>query len=408
MPVYEYTALDGRGKQVKGSIDAESIRAARQRLRQQNIFPTDIKEGHEAVQAKSKDVLRYLQSDRVPAKDLAVATRQLATLVEAGLPLVSALNALADQIDSPALKRITVSIREEVEEGISVAKALGKYPKVFPRLYINLVASGEASGNLEAVLANLADYLDAQLELQRKVASALLYPALMMVICSLVVFGLITVVVPKIVDIFRKQGAELPLPTKIMIFISDICSNYWWLILAFAALAIWGFRNYAKTPHGRARLDMLALRLPIYGRIYTKIATARVAKTLGTLLGSGVDLLIGLDITKNILSNVHLEAALENAKDGVREGRSLAAEISKSGLFPPMLSHMVAVGEKSGQLEHMLSKAGESYEAEVNATLAGLTSLLEPLLMIIVGTIVLAIIISVLLPMADLITVLQK
>lgn len=408
MPVYEYIALDNRGKQAKGTIDADSIRTARQKLRAQNIFPTEIKEGHEVTKAQSRDVMRFFVSDRVSGKDLSVATRQLATLVGAGLPLVSALNALSDQTESASLKRMLVSVREEVEEGISLAKSLSRYPKVFPRLYINLVASGEASGNLDTVLLNLSEYLEAQLELRRKVVSALVYPALMLVICSLVVFGLITVVVPKIVDIFRKQGAALPLPTKIMIGISDICVNYWWLMIAVVVTAVWGFRRYSNSSEGKSRIDAAMLKMPLYGRIYTKIATARVAKTLGTLLGSGVDLLVGLDITKNILSNVHLEQALENAKDGVREGRSLAMEFSKSGLFPPMLSHMVAVGEKSGQLEHMLSKAGEAYESEVDATLASLTSLLEPLLMIVVGSLVLAIIISVLLPMADLITVLQK
>lgn len=407
MPIFEYVAVDANGKERKGTMDAESERGARQRLRSQALFPTSIREGKAASNDKANDIKRYFVSSRVSTKDLAVATRQLSTLVGAGLPLVSALQGLAEQTESITLKGAVVEVREAVEEGSSLAKALAKFPKIFPALYINMIASGEASGTLDAVLDNLADYLEAQLALRREITSALLYPILMLFICTAVVAALFIYVVPRIVEIFKKQGAELPLPTKVMIAISDFLVAYWPLVVVAFIGVVFLARWYYKQPQGRSVVDRWLLRIPIFGPLYLKISTARFAQTLGTLLSSGVGLLAGIDITKNIVGNVHLVAALESARDGVREGKSLARELGRSGYFPSMLSQMIAVGEQSGELEQMLNKAGKAYENEVNATLSGLTSLLEPLMMIGVGGVVLCIVISVLLPMADLIRVVQ-
>lgn len=407
MPIFEYVAVNSEGKERKGTLDAENERSARQKLRSQALFPTSLREGKASAADKSRDIKKYFVSSRVSTKDLAVATRQLATLVGAGLPLVSALQGLAEQTEAVTLKAAVIEVREKVEEGSSLAKALGQFPKIFPSLYINMIASGEASGTLDAVLENLADYLEAQLALRREISSALMYPILMLFICTAVVTALFMFVVPRIVEIFKKQGAELPVPTKIMIAISDFMVSYWYLVFAAIIGLIMLARWYYKQPQGRAVVDRLLLRVPIAGPLYLKISTARFARTLGTLLSSGVGLLTGIDITKNIVANVHLVAALESARDGVREGKSLARELGKSGYFPSMLSQMIAVGEQSGELENMLNKAGKAYENEVNATLSGLTSLLEPLMMIGVGGVVLCIVISVLLPMADLIRVVQ-
>ncbi len=408
MPIFEYTAISSSGKSTKGNIDAENIRAARQRLRGQGIFPTEIKESMAVQRASTRDLKKFLQSDRVGVADLAISTRQLATLTAAGLPLVNALQALSDQTESQVLKRILTDVREKVEEGSALAKALGNFPKTFPRLYINMVASGEASGTLDAVLENLADYLESQLELRRKIMSALLYPALMLIVCVLVVALLLAFVVPKIVEIFQKQGAVLPLPTRVMIILSQLVVNYWYIAVIIAMGAVWACGWYYRQPAGRSQIDRWVLRIPIYGSLFIKICTARIARTLGALLASGVGLLSGIEITRNIISNIHIAKALEEARDGVREGKSLARELNKSGLFPPLLWHMIAVGEKSGQLEHMLSKVGKSYENEVNAALSGLTRLIEPLMMIGVGAVVLAIVISVLMPMTDLMNVVLK
>lgn len=401
MPVYEYAALNATGKKVKGLIDADTLRAARQKLRSQNVFPTEIKESIKAAKSEKQDV-KNIFGNRVSLKDLTVATRLLATLTNAGLPLVAALTSLADQIESPVLKRIVVDIRERVEQGSSLAKALGAYPKVFPRLYVNMVSSGEASGTLDTILDNLSDYYEAQMELRRKISSALFYPILMFGFCTLVVIGLVTFVVPNIVEIFIKQKIELPFPTRAVIFASNTLTGYWWAIIGALVLSVVLVRHYYAQPAGRAWFDAKLLKAPLFGPMYKKVATARVAATLGTLLNGGVELLTALDIVKNIVGNTHMKKAIEDARDGVREGRSLAKELSKSGYFPNLLSQMVAIGEKSGKMETMLAKAGKSFSSEVNAAIAGLTALIEPLMMIVLGGIVFSIVISVLMPMTKL------
>ena len=407
MPVFEYTALNAQGKKTKGLIDSENVRVARQKLRSQSIFPTDIRESAEAARAPSRDLTRFFASNKVALKDLALATRQLATLVGAGLPLVSALQALAEQTESAVMKRIVVDIREKVEGGESLAKSLGAFPKAFPRLYINMVASGEASGTLDTVLSNLADYLESQAALRRKVISSLVYPILMLCVCVAVVIILLVVVIPPIVSIFEKQHAVLPTPTRVMIAISYFIIHYWWLVVAGVAILVSWLRWYYAQPSGRFKFDRVMLKAPIFGPIFVKVTTARVARTLGALLASGVGLLTAIDIARNIISNVHVIKALEDARDGVREGRSLAKELQKSQIFPTMLYHMVAIGEKSGELEDMLQKAGRTYESEVNSILSGLTSLLEPVMLIIVGVVVLVIMLSVFLPMTNMINALQ-
>lgn len=406
MPVFEYVALNTAGKKLKGTLEADSLRTARQRLRSQNIFPTDIKESAEASKDKTKDVKRLLQGDRVSLKELTLATRLLATLMNAGLPLVGALLSLSEQLTHPALKRFVVDIKERVEQGSSLAKALAAYPKVFPRLYVNMVTSGEASGTLDSVLENLADYYEAQLELRRKVSSALTYPALMFSFCIIVVLLLVAFVVPGIVEIFIKQKLTLPLPTQIVIAFSDLVIGYWWLLALMVVGVVVGIKHYYATERGRDNLDRLILRLPIIGGLYRKVATARVASTLATLLNGGVELLGALDIVKNIVGNVHMRRALEETRDGVREGRNLSKELSKSGYFPPLLCQMVGIGEKSGRLETMLNKAGKTFTSEANASISGLTSLLEPFMILFLGLIVFIIVIAVLLPATQLMNML--
>jgi general secretion pathway protein F len=407
MPVFEYSALNSNGKQIKGTIDAENVRIARHRLRVSGIFPTAVKEADQISASTAKDVTSYFRSKRLSLKDLSLATRQLATLLGAGLPLVTALQSLSEQSDLRVLKKIAIDIREDVEEGNSLASALRNFPDSFPKLYVNMVSSGEASGKLDTVLENLADYLESQLELRRKVLSALLYPVLILGICVLVIIALLAFVVPRIVEIFERQGALLPLPTRIMIAISDVVTGYWLPLLLMLGFLLYLLKLYYASIKGREKIDLLLLKLPIYGSIFTRITTARVARTLSALLSSGVGLLASLDIAKNIVTNIHFELALEEANNGVKEGRSLARELSRGGFFPQMLCQMVAVGEKSGELEAMLDRAASAYEKEVDATLNGLTSLLEPAMMIAVGVIVFGIVISVLLPMADMITVVQ-
>ena len=405
MPIFEYTAINEKGKQAKGSIEAENARAARTRLRSQGMLPTTIEESRtrptEQKKRRPQQSLRSSLGERVSAKTLAFSTRQLATLLSAGIPLVEALQSLAEQT-VPTFRRMLVDIKEQVEQGTSFARALGSYPKVFPRLYVNMVASGEASGKLDSVVMSLAEYLEAQLELRRKLISALIYPVIMLSFCSLVVAGLLAFVVPQIVEIFTKQGAKLPVPTRIMIAISDILVFYWYAVaLVLVGLVLGSIRLY-RTEKGRAFVDSLLYRAPLVGGLYTKVLTARITRTLGTLLTSGVGLLESLDMAKNVVGNVHFQRAMADARDGVTEGRSLSRELLRSKLFPPMACQMIDVGERSGRLEEMLSIAGATFEKEASSTIAGLTALIEPLMIIVLGGIVLAIVVSVLLPLTEL------
>ena len=410
MQLFEYTAVNTAGKNIKGTLDADNQRSARAKLKAQGLFATTISEStiKTTTQEKRRDVSNLFKSDRVALADISIATRQLATLATAGLPLVSALGALVDQTEGATLKRIIVTVREKVEEGESLASAISKFPKAFPSLYINMVQAGEASGTLDTVLLNLANYLESQIALRRTIMSALLYPIIMLFVCLAVIIALLVFVVPKIVSIFQKQGLVLPLPTRIVIGASDCVQNYWYVLVGAAFALPTLTRFYYKQEQGRKNIDRWIFKIPIFGKLYTKVCTARVSQTLGALLTSGVGLLEGLDIAKNIVQNVHITKALNEAREGVREGRPLAKELGRSGLFPSMLHHMVAVGEKSGELESMLVKAGRAYEQEVDTTVGALSTILEPLLMIFVGGIVLVIVGAILLPMADLITLMQQ
>ncbi len=405
MPVFQYTAVSSDGRDSKGTIDADNVRAARSRLRAQGLFVSTISE-LATTERESKDILQKFRGVSLSAK--AVATRQLATLISAGFPLVSALQSLADQTEQTTLRRILVEVREKVEEGMSLSKALSLYPKVFPRLYTNMVQSGEASGTLEAVLLNLATYLEKQLQLRREVSAALFYPALMFVFCFLVVLALVTYVVPQITQIFEKEGAALPTPTVILIGISDFIIGYWPLLIALGILTFYLLVRYYNTPKGKEIFDRKVLKVPLFGELYRRVMTARVSMTLSALLGSGVNLLQGLEISRNIVGNIHFQRALDEASIGVREGRSLGKEIAKSGIFPSLLSSMITLGEQSGQLEQMLERAAKNYESEVKAQIDGITSLIEPLMIIVLGGIVFSIVIAILLPIMDMINIVQR
>ncbi|MGI6681002.1 MAG: type II secretion system inner membrane protein GspF [Bdellovibrionota bacterium] len=407
MPIFEYNAISSTtGRKIKGNIDAENIRIARQKLKSQGVYVTDIREGLEKNATTKKGEINFLKN-RVSLKDLSIITSQLTTLIVAGLPLVNALQALAEQTESRNLRRILTDVRESVEEGNAFHKSLANFPKAFPKLYVNMIEAGEASGKLDSTLENLSKYLEEQLALRRQVISSLFYPILMLVFCLLVVVGLLAFVVPSIVEIFEKQGGTLPLPTRIVVGISDIIINYWWVfILAIIGMVV-GFKKYIQTEQGKFNIDLMLIRLPFFGKLYTKVATARVASTIGTLFAGGVPLLTCLDIGKNIVSNVHFRTSLEQARDGVEKGKSLSSELGKSGLFPPLLSHMIAVGEKSGQLEQMLARAAKAYEDEVKNALSAITSIIEPLMIICLGGIVFAIVISILMPMVGIIDLIQ-
>ena len=395
MPIYEYKGLSSSGKQTKGVIEAESMRTARLKLKQKGIFATTIEESEE----KSKSSGIKINRSRVSTSQLAIATRQLATLIGASMPVVEALKALSEQVENTSFRRTLNGVAEQVNEGSTLANAMKQYPRAFPRLYINMVSSGESSGTLDLVLERLADLLEAQALLRRKVMSAMTYPVMMLVLCFGVIVLLLTYVVPQIASIFKDQNMTLPLPTQVIIWLSDVTKDYWyWIIILFGgiyAFIAW----YSKTPRGQKKIDSLLLKLPIIGTMTLKAATSRFSRNLGTMLGSGIEILQALTIAKNIVGNVILEQVIDKAVEGVREGRSLALELKKSGRFPPLLIHMVAIGEQTGAVDKMLLRAAKNYESEIDAFVSGLTSILEPVLIILLAVIVGGIIASVMLPM---------
>jgi general secretion pathway protein F len=403
MPVYEYKGLNKAGKTVKGIEDAESRNALRQVLQGRGIFVTDVYEGSGSRMAsKSGDVDLAKMFERVSLSDIAVLTRQMATLTRAGIPLVEALNALTDQADKEELKRVLSDVRRKVNEGSSLANALKDHPKHFSNLYVNMVRAGESSGNLDTVLDRLTGFLDDQIELRGKIIGAMVYPLLMLVVGAVVLFLIFAFVIPKVTAIFQDQGEALPWITAVLIGISKILGTWWFLILPGIAVVVVGFFRWKKSPAGRPVWDVFVLKVPVVGSLLRMIAISRFAATLGTLLSSGVPLLTALDIVKNILGNTRLVEVIEDARVNIREGESIAQPLKRSGEFPPLVTHMIAVGERSGQLEEMLENVAYSYSRETDLRIQTMTKILEPVMIVILGVAVAVIVFAILLPILQL------
>jgi general secretion pathway protein F len=337
------------------------------------------------VGAKKRDIDILAIFKRAGTADIAVMTRQLATLVRAGIPLVESIAALTEQLEKEDLKRIMTTVRERLNEGTSFAKALEAHNKTFPPLYINMVAAGEASGTLEHVLERLADFMENQTRLKGKVGAALAYPLLMVLIGGLMLSVLMVAVVPKVTAIFQSLDQQLPWYTQLLIFVSDFLAGYWWLLLIVGAGSSYAFKRWISKPAGRLSWDSFTLRIPIFGKLFLMLAISRFATTLATLLSSGVPLLKAMEITRNVLGNASLERVVAEAAGSIREGESIADPLRRSGKFPPIVTHMIAVGEKSGQLEQMLGSVSSSYDSQVEVQVQALTSLLEPLVMVFMG-----------------------
>lgn len=411
MALYEYKALDAGGKNVAGVIDADSPKTARARLRKQGIFPTDVnlkKEGAVSGQGLNVNIDFEKYFLRVSVQEVAQFTSQLSTLVGASIPLVEALSALVDQTENRKLKEVLVDIRAKVNEGSTMARAMRAHPTVFSDLFINMIDAGEQSGALEVVLRRLEEYTLKQVAMQGKVTGALAYPILMSGLSLLLVIGLFTQVLPRIKRIFDSFKATLPILTRILFSISNFMVDYWWLCIIVVVGSIWGFRRYIVTPKGREWWHKQQLRFPVFGRINRLVAVSRFCRTLSTLLDSGVPVLTALGITKTVVGNDIIAKAVGNASQNISEGQSIAGPLKASGEFPPIVTHMITVGEKTGELETMLSKVADAYDLEVENTLDTMTSLLTPILMLIMGGVVLIIALGVLLPLMQLGSVVSK
>lgn len=400
MAVFEYRGiLVSTGKQVKGVRDAENAKVLRTVLRKDGILLTTATEESGAATKKKKSTNLFAFASRPSLNDVAVVTRQLATLIKAGIPLFESLTALIDQTENEALKRALTQVREQIREGSSFAKALEAHPSIFPPLYINMVRAGEASGMLQQVLERITGFLEAQAKLRGKVTSAMAYPALMALLGVSLVSVLMVAVVPNVTSIFASMDQALPWYTASLIFFSDIMAGYWWLMLSLIAGGIWAFRRWVRTPAGRLKWHGIVLRIPVVGKLVRMIAIARFSRTLSTLLGAGVALLGAMDIVKNVLGNAVLEKVISDAIGSIREGQSIADPLKRSGQFPPIVTHMITIGEKSGQLEEMLENVSTAYDLEVETRVTVLTSLLEPLMIVFMGGAVGFIAFSILMPL---------
>jgi len=398
LPVFEYEGLSNSGKALRGIIDAESMRVARSKLRSQGVYPTEIRE-ETAAAAHPGTSLRLFS--RVPPKELARAFRQLATLVGAGIPLVSSFSALIDQPGHPILRKVLTRIRESVREGGSLADSLAAHPQVFPPILVGLVRAGEVSGALALTLSRWADFSEHQVALRQRVRAALTYPIFMFIIGVGVLFFLMAFVVPTVTRIFSDLGQSLPWPTLILMAVSDFLSRFWWaLAAAFILFALWA-RKFLRSERGGLFWDRLKMKIPLARELHRKLAVSRWSRTLGTLLSGGLPLLQALEYSQEVAGNRLFSQAIGQARERVREGEEMALSLKSSGLFPSVVLEMVAVGEKSGELSPMLEKVASSLENEAESDLRGLIALLEPLMILIMGIGVGFIALSILLPILE-------
>jgi len=394
VPLYDYSGFDAQGRKVSGVKEGGGRRSVLAELREQGIYATQLRE--ESTVRRRQWSFSWRRG--VSNQDLAIITRQLATLLQAGLALDTALATIAEQLEQPGLARILTRVRDDVVQGESFHASLGRQENLFPALYLSMVQVGESSGTLDQVLERLADFLEDQEQLRGKVRAALAYPVLMGVVGVGVLIFLVTFVLPKVTRMIEDLDQQLPLATRALIGLSDLLQNYGWLILLLAALCAWFGRRWASTEQGKVRLHGWLLKVPMFGRINLMITTARLSRTLATLLQNGVPLLKALEISRSLVQNRVLQDVLETTTNEVREGASLAEPLRRTAVFPSMVPQMVAVGEKSGDLEGMLFRIADAYEHQVELTITGMLSLLEPVMILVMGVLVGGIVMAILLP----------
>lgn len=399
MPIFEYKGLSRDGKNVKGVVDADNLRAARLKLKKDNIYVVDIRD-RKKVDPRKKSGSRSTKT--VHVKELALMTRQLATLIKANIPLVDALNAVSEQVENPTLSEALADCKNMINEGSNFHKSLGKYPNIFNNIYISMVEAGEMSGSLDVILMRLAEFTEAQADLRAKVSSAMTYPVIMISVTVGLLGFLFIFLIPKMVTVFESSpNLQLPWYTVAMINFSQFMVNYWYLIAGTFVIAFLLFRNWKNSPTGKQQWDVLSLRLPIIGPTVQMVAVSRFTRTLATLLNGGVPMLAALSIVRNVVNNHALAVAIDEARSNISEGESIAGPLKKSGRFPPIVIHMVNIGEKTGELENMLTQVSDAYDFQVKTKLEGLTSLMGPVVIVLMGFAIGAIVVAVMVPMFE-------
>ncbi len=406
MPVYQYRGYRNDGGAATGIVDAESLKVARLKLRKEGVFPTDVVEqGQTSARRPGRARITVTpalgRSASLTSSDLALMTRQFATLLVAGLPLVEALGVLVDQAEKKPVKSVVADIREQIREGKSLSAVLETYEKDFSPIYVHMVRAGEASGALDQILFRLAEFLEKQLALKTKVTNAILYPALMLIVGVSVLFFLMTFVVPKITAVFASMKQALPWPTVALMSVSRLFADYWMVIVGLVVGGILLTQRIVRTDSGRMAADRVILRLPLIGELARMVSISRLTSTLATMLASGVQLLDALDVSKRVMNNRVLEETVEGARQNIREGETIADPLKRSGEFPALVTHMIAVGERSGEMEEMLRRVSQIYDSEVERVITRLTSLMEPIMILVMGVIVFFIVVSILLPIFE-------
>lgn len=396
MPVYKYKAISKSGKSVEGVIDADSSKLATDKLKGRDVYLSSIEE---VRQAKSRRMSLF---GGISTAELSITTRQFSTLVSAGLPLEASLSALAEQSEDDRLGTVLAGVREKINEGSTLANALGDHPKVFSELYRNLVRAGEASGTLDIVLERLADFLEKQVALRSRVKGAMMYPIFMFCIGSGVLFFMMTFVIPKIAAIFESSNTALPFITIVLLNSTRFLSNHTLLFIIVCAALGFGILKLVRTAGGRRTFDRYVYSVPIFGKIARLIMISRFTRTLGTLISSGIPLLEALEISEAVVGNSLVKEALERVRVNLIEGSSFSAPLRDTGMFPPLVTRMISVGEQTGELDNMLIKVADSYDLQVDTSVSTITSLLEPVMILIMGVVIGLIVFAILMPIFNL------
>jgi len=399
---YEYKVRDRAGNLVSGQLIGDSEGLVMTKLREMGMTPIEVKKAKAGLKMEIN-----LRPGHVKLKDLAVFSRQFATMVNSGLPILRALAILGDQTENKELQKVLVQVRLDVEQGQSLSGAMGRSPKAFSDLYVAMVKAGETGGVLDNVLLRLADNIEKEVELRRKVKSAMTYPVVVVMLVGLIMSAMLLFVVPQFKSIYAQLGGTLPLPTQILLTASNAVRSYWYVFALFLFGMSFAFRRYKRTDRGRAQMDAVKLKIPVFGGLFHKTALARFSSTLGMLLRSGVPILQALDIVADTVNNKVISSAVGDVQGAVREGESMAKPLSRHSVFPPMVVQMLAVGEETGAVDTMLDKVAEFYNAEVTASVDALTSLIEPLMIAIVGGAVGAAVIALYMPMFNIIKLIK-
>ena len=401
MPIFEYRGLNKQGRSIKGTVDSDSARTARVKLKKDGIYVVGLSDKTKTAKKVKGTAQRSTRG--VSVQDLSMMTRQLATLLKANVPLVESLSAVAEQVQNETLAEAIADVKNMVNEGATLHKSIAKYPRIFNKIYISMCEAGETSGTLDVILVRLAEFTESQSALSSKIRGAMVYPVLMLFVSSGLLAILFTFVIPKVMAIFQSEPSlVLPWYSVVVFAISNFMLSYWYVVVIALGLFIFIFLAWKRSPSGSIQWDALSLKFPIFGKIKRTVAVSRFTRTLGTLLAGGVPMLGAMGIVRNVVNNEVIARAVDEARDNISEGESIAGPLKKSGQFPPLVIHMINIGEKTGELETMLTQVSDSYDFQVKVEVEALASLMEPLMIVIMGGMIALIVFSIMMPMFQL------